>query len=124
MARRSALLRLLIRLIGPVVLVVVVWRLDDKEALWRSVWNASWPLLAGAVATAALSTGATRAAAASTSGYFAAGLAALAVLAFAVLARVPPAESGSGAPAADDGAEAGASRELVPLLVDGERGAV
>lgn len=37
MANRSDLLRLLVRLIGPALLVVVVWRLDDKAALWRAV---------------------------------------------------------------------------------------
>jgi len=45
MASRSDLWRLLIRLIGPALLVVVVWRLDDKAALWRTVKDADALLL-------------------------------------------------------------------------------
>lgn len=36
--------RLLIRLFGPALLVVVIWRLEDKAALWEAVKNAD-PLL-------------------------------------------------------------------------------
>ena len=49
MASRSNLLRLVIRWIGPVLLLLVIWRLDDKAALWNAVKNASWLLLASAV---------------------------------------------------------------------------
>jgi hypothetical protein len=45
MASRSDLWRLLIRLIGPALLVVVVWQLDDKAALWRTVKDADALLL-------------------------------------------------------------------------------
>lgn len=45
MASRADLWRLLIRLIGPVLLVVVVWRLDDKAALWGAVKDANVLLL-------------------------------------------------------------------------------
>jgi uncharacterized protein (TIRG00374 family) len=50
MASRSDLLRLLIRVIGPTLLVAVVWSLDDKAALWRTVKEADWLLLGAAVA--------------------------------------------------------------------------
>jgi uncharacterized protein (TIRG00374 family) len=49
MASRSKLLRLLVRLIGPILLVAVVWRLDDKDALWRTIRDADGLLLVGAV---------------------------------------------------------------------------
>ena len=49
MASRSDLLRLLIRVIGPALLVAVVWSLDDKAELWRTMKEASWLLLAAAV---------------------------------------------------------------------------
>jgi len=51
MASRSDLLRLSIRVIGPALLVVVVWSLDDKAELWRTVKEADWLLLGAAVAT-------------------------------------------------------------------------
>jgi uncharacterized protein (TIRG00374 family) len=44
-------LRLSIRVIGPALLVVVVWSLDDKAELWRTVKEANWLLLGAAVAT-------------------------------------------------------------------------
>jgi hypothetical protein len=47
MASRSDLLRLLVRLIGPALLVVVVWRLDDKAALWSAVKEVHPLLFAG-----------------------------------------------------------------------------
>ena len=50
MASRSDLLRLLIRVIGPALLVAVVWSLDDKAELWRTVKEADWLLLGAAVA--------------------------------------------------------------------------
>ena len=43
------MLRLLVRLIGPILLVAVVWRLDDKDALWRTIKDADGLLLVGAV---------------------------------------------------------------------------
>jgi len=49
MASRSDFWRLLVRLIGPALLVVVVWRLDDKAALWSSVTDADPRLLAAAL---------------------------------------------------------------------------
>jgi hypothetical protein len=49
MASRSDLWRLLVRLVGPALLVLVVWRLDDKAALWRSLMDADALLLAAAV---------------------------------------------------------------------------
>jgi uncharacterized protein (TIRG00374 family) len=49
MASRSNILRLLIRLVGPAILVAVIWRLDDKEALWGAIKDARWLLLAAAV---------------------------------------------------------------------------
>lgn len=49
MASRSELLRLLVRLIGPILLVAVVWRLDNKDALWRTIKDADGLLLVGAV---------------------------------------------------------------------------
>jgi hypothetical protein len=49
MASRSNLLRFLVRLIGPILLVAVIWRLDDKDALWRTIRNADGLVLAGAV---------------------------------------------------------------------------
>jgi uncharacterized protein (TIRG00374 family) len=49
MASRSDLWRLLIRLIGPALLVVVVWRLDDKAALWSAVKDVNALALAVAV---------------------------------------------------------------------------
>lgn len=49
MASRSDFWRLLVRLIGPVLLVAVVWRLDDRAALWRSVTEADAWLIAVAV---------------------------------------------------------------------------
>jgi uncharacterized protein (TIRG00374 family) len=50
MANRSDLVRLVIRVIGPIVLVAVVWNLDDKAALWRTMKSANWLLLFAAVA--------------------------------------------------------------------------
>lgn len=50
MASRSDFLRLSIRLIGPLLLLAVVWSLDDKAELWRSMKEANWLLLAAAVA--------------------------------------------------------------------------
>jgi len=49
MASRSDLLRLLVRLIGPILLVAVIWRLDDKDVLWLNIKNANGRLLALAV---------------------------------------------------------------------------
>jgi hypothetical protein len=49
MATRSDLLRLLVRLIGPILLVAVIWRLDDKDGLWLDIKNADGRLLAVAV---------------------------------------------------------------------------
>ena len=49
MPSRSDVLRLLVRLIGPALLVIVIWRLDDKAALWDAVKDANWPLLLAAV---------------------------------------------------------------------------
>jgi hypothetical protein len=49
MASRSDLLRLLVRLIGPILLVAVVWRLDDKAALWGTIKDADGLLFGGAV---------------------------------------------------------------------------
>ena len=51
MASRSDYLRLSIRLIGPLLLIAVVWNLDDKAGLWRTVKDADWMLVAAAVAT-------------------------------------------------------------------------
>jgi uncharacterized protein (TIRG00374 family) len=42
-------LRLLIRLTGPALLVIVISTLDDKASLWSAVRDASGPLLGGAV---------------------------------------------------------------------------
>jgi len=42
-------LRLSIRVIGPALLVAVVWSLDDKAELWRTVKEANWSLLSAAV---------------------------------------------------------------------------
>jgi uncharacterized protein (TIRG00374 family) len=50
MASRSDLLRLLIRVVGPILLVVVIWNLDDKTALWRTIESASWLHLLLAIA--------------------------------------------------------------------------
>jgi len=49
MASRFDVMRLLTRLIGPILLVAVLWRLDDKDALWRAFRDADGLLLAGAV---------------------------------------------------------------------------
>lgn len=49
MASRFELLRMFVRLIGPILLVAVVWRLDDKGALWRAIKDADGLLLIGAV---------------------------------------------------------------------------
>lgn len=49
MAARSNLLRLVVRLVGPALLVAVVWALDDKSALWRSIKNANVELLLAAL---------------------------------------------------------------------------
>jgi uncharacterized protein (TIRG00374 family) len=46
--RRSAL-RLLVRLIGPVLLAVVILSLDDKAALWSAISGAAWLPLSGAI---------------------------------------------------------------------------
>lgn len=46
-AKRS-LARTAIRLLGPVLLVIVLWRLDDPAALYRSVRDANLPLLLAA----------------------------------------------------------------------------
>ena len=46
MASRSDVLRLALRLIGPLLLIAVIWRIDDKEALWGAIKDANWPLLA------------------------------------------------------------------------------
>lgn len=51
MASRSQSLRLLIRAIGPLLLVAVVWNLEDKAGLWRIVNEADAPLLGAAVMT-------------------------------------------------------------------------
>lgn len=48
MPRRSDALRLLVRLTGPALLVVVIWKLDRGE-LWSATRNASWTLLGLAV---------------------------------------------------------------------------
>lgn len=45
MASRSDVLRLAVRLIGPLLLATVIWRIDDKEALWGAIKEANWPLL-------------------------------------------------------------------------------
>lgn len=50
MANRSDLVRLLIRVIGPALLVLVISNLDDKAALWRTMKSANWLLLVAAVA--------------------------------------------------------------------------
>jgi len=50
MASCSDLLRLSIRVIGPVLLVAVVWNLDDTADLWRNLEGADLPLLSAAVA--------------------------------------------------------------------------
>lgn len=44
------LARTAIRLLGPILLVIVLWRLDDPSALYRSVRDANLPLLLAAVA--------------------------------------------------------------------------
>ena len=49
MGSRSDVLRLLVRLTGPALLVVVIWKLDDKAALWSAVREASWSILGAAV---------------------------------------------------------------------------
>lgn len=49
MAMRSDLLRLSVRLIGPILLIAVIWRVDDKDALWRTITNGDPILLGGAV---------------------------------------------------------------------------
>lgn len=49
MASRNDLIRLGVRLIGPALLLTVIWGLDDKAALWRTLRNANGWLLAGAV---------------------------------------------------------------------------
>lgn len=51
MASRSDYLRLSIRAIGPLLLVAVVWGLEDKAQLWRTAKEADWWLLAAAVVT-------------------------------------------------------------------------
>lgn len=51
MASRSDYLRLSIRLIGPLLLIAVIWSLEDKAALWRTVKGADWMLVAAAIAT-------------------------------------------------------------------------
>lgn len=50
MASRSDLLRLLIRVVGPILLVVVILNLDDKTAVWRTIESASWFHLLVAIA--------------------------------------------------------------------------
>ncbi len=50
MVGRSDFVRLWIRLIGPIILVLVVWRLDDNDALWAALTEARWSWLAAAVA--------------------------------------------------------------------------
>lgn len=49
MSSRSDVVRLLVRLTGPALLAIVVWKLDDRAALWAAVRDASWPMLAAAV---------------------------------------------------------------------------
>lgn len=49
MGSRCDVLRLLVRLTGPALLVVVIWKLDDKAALWGAAREASWPILGAAV---------------------------------------------------------------------------
>lgn len=49
MPSQSDVLRLLVRLTGPALLVVVIWRLDDRGELWAAAKQASWPYLALAV---------------------------------------------------------------------------
>ncbi|HET6415310.1 MAG TPA: lysylphosphatidylglycerol synthase transmembrane domain-containing protein [Polyangiales bacterium] len=43
-------LRFLVRLTGPALLILVIWSLDDRAALWEAVRHASWPPLAAAIA--------------------------------------------------------------------------
>lgn len=47
---RSRIARNLLRLMGPVLLILVVWRLDNKELLWESIRHADASLLGVAVA--------------------------------------------------------------------------
>ncbi len=46
----SNLLRFLVRLTGPLLLILVIWSLDDRAALWEAMKHASWPHLAAATA--------------------------------------------------------------------------
>lgn len=50
MASRTDYVRFIIRLIGPILLLVVISRLQDKAALWRTLRNADGFLLLVAVA--------------------------------------------------------------------------
>lgn len=43
-------LRFLVRLTGPALLILVIWSLDDRAALWEAVKHASWLPLAAAIA--------------------------------------------------------------------------
>ena len=45
MTSRSEVLRLLLRLIGPVFLILIIWKIEDKAALWGAVQGADWRLL-------------------------------------------------------------------------------
>lgn len=46
-AERQRLFSLVLRLVGPVLLVVVLWRIDDPRALWAAISEGeAWPLVA------------------------------------------------------------------------------
>jgi glycosyltransferase 2 family protein len=49
MKSRSELLRLGVRLVGPLLLLAVIWKLQDKATLWRTIKGANGWLLAGAI---------------------------------------------------------------------------
>lgn len=49
MTSRSDLLRVSIRLIGPILLIAVLWSLDDKAALWRAIKSCDPLLLVAAL---------------------------------------------------------------------------
>ncbi|MBN1612008.1 MAG: flippase-like domain-containing protein [Polyangiaceae bacterium] len=49
MRTRTDLLRLAVRLTGPLLLLAIIWRLEDKGALWRTIESANGWLLAAAV---------------------------------------------------------------------------
>lgn len=46
---RSHAWRSVVRLIGPFLLIAVLWQLDDRHTVWTSIADASWGLLAAAV---------------------------------------------------------------------------